>query len=87
MRAYLAKTLAGRRHAWAHLAIRHNSVARLSPCRLCEGAAQPAVGPCIFWDSDPLCDSCAAQVAPELSTYLIALRVIQRRGGRDRPGK
>jgi len=82
LRAYLA-TLAGRRHSWPHLALRHNSLARAQPCRLCErGVAQPSEGPWLFWGSDPLCPSCATQVAPELTIYLCVLKsAIHRVGG------
>jgi len=81
LRAYLA-TLAGRRHSWPHLALRHNSLAQAQPCRLCDhGVAQPPVGPALFWDSDPLCPSCAT-VAPELATYhAVLVAAIHHAGG------
>jgi len=83
LRAYMASTLAGKRHGWGHLAIRHNSVARLSPCRFCDsGTARPDVGPAIFWDADPICDECAAEVAPALWAYLQLLRTNLRRSHR-----
>ena len=83
LRAYLA-TLAGRRHSWPHLALRHNSLAHAQPCRLCDhGVAQPAEGPALFWGSDPLCPSCAAVVAPELATYHAVLAVAIHQAGGD----
>jgi hypothetical protein len=81
LRAYLT-TLAGRRHGWGHLAIRHNTVQRAAPCRFCEGTATPAEGPAVFWDGDPVCAECAAEIAPELATYARTLqRIISRLGG------
>ncbi len=84
LRAYMASTLAGKRHGWGHLAIRHNSVARLSPCRFCDGGtARPDEGPAIFWDADPICDACAADVAPELTVYLAVLVAAIHHAGGD----
>ncbi len=83
LRAYLT-TLAGRRHGWGHLAIRHNTVARSSPCRFCDaGVARPAVGPALFWDGDPLCAACTREIAPELALYLAVLQAVIARAGGD----
>ncbi len=57
MRAYLGQTLAGKRHGWNHLTIKHNSLEYTTPCRFCDGPAKPAEGPAIFWDTDALCSN------------------------------
>lgn len=81
LRAYL-RTLAGKRHGWGHLAIRHNTLACSAPCRFCEGTATPAEGPAVFWDGDPLCPACAQEIAPELATYAATLqRILTHMGG------
>ncbi len=72
MREHLT-TLAGRRYSWGHLAIKHNSLEHVAPCRFCDGPAKPAEGPAIFWDTDALCPDCAGEIAPELSAYLTHL--------------
>ncbi len=83
LRAYLT-TLAGRRHSWSHLAIKHNSLEWSAPCRFCDrGVARPAEGPALFWDGDPLCTSCAVEIAPELAAYLTALQHAIRHHGGD----